>query len=98
MMRKVRLEVDHEIEEKGWDRAARVSIALGNKQSDSSLVIDFKGTPRNPLSEAEIVDKARKLTRAILSPRRLESLMDVIENFEKLPDVSRIGALLSLKQ
>ncbi len=28
MMRKVRLKVDHEIEQKGWDRAARVSVAL----------------------------------------------------------------------
>ena len=28
MMRKVRLKVDHEIEDKGWDRAARVTVSL----------------------------------------------------------------------
>ena len=28
MMRKVRLRVDHEIEAKGWDRAARVTLSL----------------------------------------------------------------------
>ena len=32
MMRKVRLKVDHEIEQKGWDRAARVTVSLANKQ------------------------------------------------------------------
>ena len=51
MMRKVRLKVDREIEQKGWDRAARVTVSLANKQRPSKLVIHFKGTPRNPLSQ-----------------------------------------------
>ena len=67
MMRKVRLKVDHEIEQKGWDRAARVTVSLANKQRPSKLIIHFKGTPRNPLTQLEVEDKARKLTRAILS-------------------------------
>ena len=67
MMRKVRLKVDREIEQKGWDRAARVTVSLANKQRPSKLIIHFKGTPRNPLSQLEVEDKARKLTRAILS-------------------------------
>ena len=47
MMRKVRLKVDREIEQKGWDRAARVTVSLANKQRPSKLIIHFKGTPRN---------------------------------------------------
>jgi 2-methylcitrate dehydratase PrpD len=94
MMRKVRLKVDHEIEQKGWDRAARVTIGLGNKQRHSTLVVHFKGTPRNPMSQVEVEDKARKLTRAILPARRLERLIDTIDNLEKIDDVSRIGEFL----
>jgi 2-methylcitrate dehydratase PrpD len=94
MMRKVRLKVDHEIEQKGWDRAARVTIDLGKKQSDSALIVHFKGTPRNPMSQLEVQDKARKLTRAILPERQFERLVETVENLEKIDDVSRIGRLL----
>ncbi|MGH7798789.1 MAG: MmgE/PrpD family protein [Candidatus Binatia bacterium] len=94
MMRKVRLKVDREIEEKGWDRAARVSVALANQQRPSKLVIHFKGTPRNPMSQLDVEDKARKLTRAILSERQLERLVETVKTLENTGDVSSIGALL----
>ena len=94
MMRKVRLEVDHEIEQKGWDRAARVSVALANKQRHSALVVHFKGTPGNPMSRAEVEDKARKLTGALLPARKLDRLVEAVDRLEKLGDVSSIGALL----
>ena len=54
MMRKVRLKVDREIEQKGWDRAARVTVNLANKQRPSKLIIHFKGTPRNPLTQLKL--------------------------------------------
>jgi 2-methylcitrate dehydratase PrpD len=94
MMRKVRLKVDPEIEQKGWDRAARVTVALANKRRHSQLIVHFKGTPRNPMSRAEVEDKTRKLTRAILPGRRLEGLVEAVENLHKLDDVSRLGAFL----
>lgn len=94
MMRKVRLKVDHEIEQKGWDRAARVTVGLGKKQRHSALVVHFKGTPKNPMSPLEVEDKARKLTRAILAGWQLERLVESVENLEKIDDVSRIGEFL----
>jgi 2-methylcitrate dehydratase PrpD len=93
-MRKVRLEVDQEIEEKGWDRAARVTVALKNNQRHSALVIHFKGTPGNPLSPSEVEAKARKLTGALLPGRKLERLVEAVNNLEKVNDISSIGALL----
>ena len=94
MMRKIRLETDSEIEQKGWDRAARVTIDLTNKQRHSSLVIHFKGTPRNPLSHSEVEDKAKKLTHRLLSERQLDGLIEAVDRLEKIDDVSRIGDLL----
>jgi 2-methylcitrate dehydratase PrpD len=94
MMRKIRLKVDHEIEQKGWDRAARVTVGLANKQRPSTLIVHFKGTPRNPMSRPEVEDKARKLTRAILPERQLEQLVEAVDHLEKLDDVSRLGQFL----
>jgi 2-methylcitrate dehydratase PrpD len=94
MMRKVRLKVDHEIEEKGWDRAARVSVVLATKRRASKLVIHFKGTPRNPMSRLDVEEKARKLTRAILPEPRLGRLVEIVKSLEAISDVSSIGALL----
>ncbi len=94
MMRKVRLKVDHEIEQKGWDRAARVTLGLVNKQRPSTLIVHFKGTPGNPMSDVEVEDKARKLTRGILPERQLERLMEAVDNLEKIDDVSRLGRFL----
>ena len=93
-MRKIRLNTDREIEQKGWDRAARVTVDLKNKQRHSTLVIRFKGTPQNPLSPVEIEDKARKLTRAILTERQRERLFEAVQRLEKIADVSRIGDLM----
>jgi 2-methylcitrate dehydratase PrpD len=97
MMRKIRLETDSEIEQKGWDRAARVTIGLANKQRHSDLIIHFKGTPRNPLSHSEVEDKARKLTHRLLSERQLDGLVEAVDQLEKIDDVSRIGDLLRQK-
>ena len=94
MMRKVRLEVDHEIEEKGWDRAARVAVTLKNGQRHSALIVHFKGTPGNPMSSSEVEDKARKLTRALLRAQKLGRLIETVQRLEKIDDVSAIGALL----
>jgi 2-methylcitrate dehydratase PrpD len=98
MMRKVRLKVDHEIEQKGWDRAARVTIALANRQRPSKLVIHFKGTPKNPMSHSEVEEKARKLTRGIIPDRQLKGLVEAVNTLEKIDDVSDIGRLVKSGQ
>jgi 2-methylcitrate dehydratase PrpD len=58
------------------------------------MVIHFKGTPQNPLSHMEVEEKARKLTRNLLSERQLERLFETVQGLDKLSDVSRIGDLL----
>ncbi len=94
LMRKIHLEVDHEIEEKGWDRAARVTMELADRPRESKLVIHFKGTPGNPLSDAEVEAKARKLTRGIITERQLVKLVNLVQHLEKVADVGQIGDLL----
>jgi 2-methylcitrate dehydratase PrpD len=94
MMRRVRLKVDSEIEQKGWDRAARVTVHLGKRKLHSRLIVHFKGTPQNPLSRSEVEGKARKLTRLILSQAKMERLLEAVRDLEKIADVSSVGNLL----
>ena len=94
MMRRVHLQVDDEITRRGWDRAARVTVVLDNRERHSALVVHFKGTPDNPLSRAEVESKARKLTGALLPARRLARLIETVDHLDRVRDVSQLGALL----
>jgi 2-methylcitrate dehydratase PrpD len=90
LMRRVRLRVDREIEHKGWDRAARVAVTLKDGRRLSALVVHFKGTPRNPMSEAELDEKAKNLTRKLLSEKKLERLMETVRRIEKMDDIGKL--------
>ena len=90
MMRKVHLRVDPEIEKKGWDRAARVTLSLRDGRRPSVLVVHFKGTPHNPMSRSELEEKARNLTRHLLSERKLERLVETVRSAEKMDDISKL--------
>jgi 2-methylcitrate dehydratase PrpD len=94
MMRRVRLKVDSEVEQKGWDRAARVTVQLGNRKRHSRLVVHFKGTPQNPLSRSEVESKARKLTRPIFSQAKMGRFLETVRHLEKITDASSVGDLL----
>jgi len=93
-MSRVRLRVDPEIEKKGWDRAARVTLSLKNGRRPSVLVVHFKGTPHNPMSQSELEEKARNLTRHMVTERKLERLVETVQNVEKMDDISNLGRLL----
>jgi 2-methylcitrate dehydratase PrpD len=96
MMRRVRLRVDHEIESKGWDRAARVTLSLKSGGQRSALVVHFRGTPHNPMNESELEEKARNLTRRLLSERKLERLVETVRSIEKLDDIAKLTQSLKV--
>jgi 2-methylcitrate dehydratase PrpD len=97
MSKRVRPAVDHEIENKGWDRAARVTVKLKNGRRFSELVIHFRGTPKNPLSLAELEEKARRLTQSVLTPKELNRLSEAVLNLEKVKKISQLSSLLGSK-
>lgn len=94
LARLVRLQVDPEIEKKRWDRAARVTVRLKNGSRYSTLVIHFRGTPKNPLTPTELEDKVTRLTRRFLSARRRARLFQTVDRLEKLESVSTLTSLL----
>jgi 2-methylcitrate dehydratase PrpD len=98
LSRLVELKIDKEIEDNGWDRAARVTVNLKDGREHSQLVVHFKGTPQNPLSPGELQQKAEKLTRRLLSRQRLAKLSDAVNRLEKLADVSGLTRILNRRQ
>jgi 2-methylcitrate dehydratase PrpD len=96
-MRRVRLRVDDEIEKKGWDRAARVTLSLKDGRRLSALVVHFRGTPHNPMNESELDEKTRNLTRRLLSERQLEKLVETVRSVEKLDDISKLTRSLKVE-
>jgi 2-methylcitrate dehydratase PrpD len=94
MTRRVKLKIDDEIERKHWDRAARITVRLKDGRRLAALIIHFRGAPKNPLSHAELEDKGRRLTKALLAPKKFDRLVETVSGLEKLKKISTLSALL----
>jgi 2-methylcitrate dehydratase PrpD len=76
-------------------RVAVVEVTLADGTQLNDRVEAVRGTPRNPMSRAEIVDKARDLIAPVLGPPRASALIDAVLALDTLPDVRSLRPLLS---
>ena len=53
-----------------------------------------RGTPRNPMSRDEVIDKARDLMAPVLGDDRSERLIETVYAIEEMADVRGLRALL----
>ena len=53
-----------------------------------------KGTPNNPFTEEELRDKFKTLASSVLSPSKLNQVIDAVEGIDKLDDISILMKLL----
>ena len=75
-------------------RVAVVEIAFADGTRLAQRVDAVRGTPRNPMSHAEIVDKARDLIAPVLGREAAGRLIEAVDAIEAMPDVRRLGPLL----
>jgi 2-methylcitrate dehydratase PrpD len=75
-------------------RVAIVDVTLTNGTQLSERVEAVRGTPRNPMSRAEIVDKARDLIGPVLGAARATALIDALLALDTLGDVRTLRPLL----
>jgi 2-methylcitrate dehydratase PrpD len=75
-------------------RVAVVEIVLADGTQLSERVEAVRGTPRNPMSRSEIVDKARDLIGPVLGAARATALIDALLALDTLPDVRTLRPLL----
>jgi 2-methylcitrate dehydratase PrpD len=91
---KVNLVPDEELAKLLPVRVAVVEIELSDGSRLSERVSAVRGTPRNPMSRAEVIDKARDLITPILGRETSESLIETMYAIEKVTDIRKLRPLL----
>lgn len=75
-------------------RVAVVDIELADGTRLSERISAVRGTPRNPMSRTEVMDKARDLAAPILGGEKCQALIDAIYAIESVKDVRELRPLL----
>jgi 2-methylcitrate dehydratase PrpD len=75
-------------------RVAVVELALADGTRLSERVDAVRGTPRNPMSHAEIVAKAQDLIAPVLGRDAADHLIAAVDAIETMPDIRGLGPLL----
>src|SRR5438132_2800835 len=91
---KVNLVRDEELARLLPVRVAIVEIELTDGTRLSERVEAVRGTPRNPMSRAEVIEKARNLAAPILGRAKSERLIETVYAIETVTDIRRLRPLL----
>jgi 2-methylcitrate dehydratase PrpD len=75
-------------------RVTVVEIELADGTRLSERISAVRGTPRNPMSRPEVMEKARDLTAAILGREKSARLIDTIYAIETVTDIRNLQPLL----
>jgi 2-methylcitrate dehydratase PrpD len=91
---KVNLVHDEELAKLLPVRVAVVEIDLADESRLSERVSAVRGTPHNPMSRAEVSDKARDLMAPILGRETCERLIETVFAIETVSDIRQLRPLL----
>jgi 2-methylcitrate dehydratase PrpD len=91
---KVNLVRDEELSKVLPLRVTIVEIDLTDGNRLSERVAAVRGTPRNPMSRAEVIEKARDLIVPILGRKTSERLIETVFAIEGMTDIRKLQSLL----
>jgi 2-methylcitrate dehydratase PrpD len=91
---KVTLVRDEELAKLLPVRVAIVEIEFTDGTRASERVEAVRGTPRNPMSRAEIIDKARDLMAPVIGRATSDRLIDTVYAIERVSDIRTLRPLL----
>lgn len=95
MATKVRLEVDPHIDSLFPGKiGGRVTIVLKDGQRFSQTVEDCKGTPGNPMTEGERLEKVREVAGLVMASEKVERLIETVNDLERVADLRDVARLL----
>jgi 2-methylcitrate dehydratase PrpD len=77
-------------------RVAVVELTLTDGTRLTERVEAVRGTPRNPMSQAEVIDKCRDLVAPILGPEKSARLIQTVFAIEAVADLRQLRPLLQL--
>ncbi|HYY38348.1 MAG TPA: MmgE/PrpD family protein [Xanthobacteraceae bacterium] len=75
-------------------RVTVVEIELADGTRLSERISAVRGTPRNPMSRTEVMEKARDLTAPILGREKSEGLINTVYAIETVTDIRNLQPLL----
>jgi 2-methylcitrate dehydratase PrpD len=75
-------------------RVTEVEIELGDGRRLAERVEAVRGTPRNPMSRAEVIEKARDLIAPVLGRETAERLIETVFAIESVTDIRALRPLL----
>src|SRR5438094_7726023 len=75
-------------------RVAAVEIEFADGTRLSERISAVRGTPRNPMSRTEVMEKARDLTAPILGRDKSKGLLDAVYAIETVTDIRNLRAFL----
>ena len=91
---KVSLVPDDELAKLLPVRVAAVEVELADGSRLSERISAVRGTPRNPMSRAEVVAKARDLTAPVLGREKADRLIETVYAIETVSDARSLRPLL----
>jgi len=98
LMKKVKLLPDSDIEEASRKQEVlspiRLIVKLRDGREISEAVWEAKGSPSNPMSRDEIVNKFREGAENTISPSKIEEVLKVLKKLERLKTISELTSLL----
>jgi 2-methylcitrate dehydratase PrpD len=91
---KVNLVRDEELAKLLPARETIVEIELNDGTKLSERVSAVRGTPRNPMSRNEVIDKARDLISPVLGREPSTRLIETVFDLENMTDIRALRRLL----
>ncbi len=91
---KVKLVADPGLERLMPLRVAIVEVTLVDGSRLSRRVDDVRGTPKNPMTRAEVVAKATDLCTPIIGAERCSTLIEKVFHLEQVSDIRELRPLL----
>ncbi len=91
---KVTLVKDEELTRLLPVRVAIVQIEFNDGTMEGQRIDAVRGTPRNPMSRAEVIDKARSLAAPVVGREKTDRLIDTVYNIESVADIRTLRPLL----
>jgi 2-methylcitrate dehydratase PrpD len=91
---KVNLVYDEELAKLLPVRVTVVEIELTDGSLLTERITAVRGTPRNPMTRTEVIDKARDLTAPVLGRDKSDKLIDTVFAIESVTDIRSLRPLL----
>ena len=99
MQARIETAFDPSIEAMGWDRIrSRIEVTTRDgRRIERWADENYRGSPHNPLSDAELEGKFRDCAEGLLSEERVKAVFSAVWAIEEMEDVGRLFELLDWK-